>query len=108
MSPFTHFLASLRLIPVITLDQPDFAHALADALIAGGLPCAEITFRTQAAAECIRRLSVRGDLLLGAGTVLDVEHAERALDAGPADRRRVRVALCRVIAMYLFEGGVVI
>jgi 2-dehydro-3-deoxyphosphogluconate aldolase/(4S)-4-hydroxy-2-oxoglutarate aldolase len=56
---------------------------LGNALIAGGLPCAEITFRTSAAEEAIRRIaSELPQVVIGAGTVLSVEHAEKAVAAG--------------------------
>jgi len=75
-------LAELRLVPIVEIDDADDAVPLADALAAGGLPCAEITFRTAAAAESLRRLGSRSDLLLGAGTVLSVDQAKQARDAG--------------------------
>ena len=71
-----------RIIPVVVLDDPNGAEPLADALVAGGLPIAEVTFRTEAAIGAIKRMSARGDLLVGAGTVTTVEHVERAADAG--------------------------
>jgi len=71
------------IVPVIKLDSPDQAVDLAKALIDGGLPVAEITFRTAAAEESIRRVfAAYPDMLLGAGTVLTVEQAKRAIDAG--------------------------
>lgn len=69
-------------VPVIALDDAAKAGALAEALVAGGLPVAEVTFRTGAAAEAIRTMAARGDMLVGAGTVLDVDTARRAQDAG--------------------------
>jgi 2-dehydro-3-deoxyphosphogluconate aldolase/(4S)-4-hydroxy-2-oxoglutarate aldolase len=75
-------LSRLRLVPIVEIDDAEDAEPLADALAAGGLPCAEITFRTAAAAESLRRLGSRADLLLGAGTVLSVDQAKQALDAG--------------------------
>lgn len=77
-------IASLRLVPVIVLEKSADAAPLGDALAAGGLPVAEVTFRTSAAEESLRILSARGDLLVGAGTVLDVETARRAIGAGAA------------------------
>ncbi|WP_316667753.1 bifunctional 4-hydroxy-2-oxoglutarate aldolase/2-dehydro-3-deoxy-phosphogluconate aldolase [uncultured Propionibacterium sp.] len=71
-----------RIIPVIALGSSDKADGLAQALVDGGLPIAEVTFRTDAAAESIRAMADRGDILIGAGTVLDVEQVHRALDAG--------------------------
>lgn len=75
-------LGRLRVIPVIAIDDAADAPALGDALAAGGLPVAEVTFRTPAAADAIRALARRGDLLVGAGTVLNADTAKRAVDAG--------------------------
>jgi 2-dehydro-3-deoxyphosphogluconate aldolase/(4S)-4-hydroxy-2-oxoglutarate aldolase len=75
-------IAQLRLIPMIVIDKADHAGPLADALVAGGLPVVEITFRTPAAGESIRALADRGDILVGAGTVLSIDKADRAIDAG--------------------------
>src|SRR5690606_9506088 len=59
------------------------AAPLAEALVAGGLPCAEVTFRTGAAAESIRRMTdAEPGMLVGAGTVLTIEQARQARDAG--------------------------
>lgn len=76
-------LSSHGVIPVIAIDDPDAALPLADALTAGGLPIAEITFRTRAAAEVIRMLSEqRPQLIVGAGTVLNRENLIAAKQAG--------------------------
>lgn len=76
-------LKSFGVIPVIAIDDPKRALGLADALIEGGLPVAEITFRTVAAAEVMRLLTAeRPDLLLGAGTVLTTQNADLAKDCG--------------------------
>jgi 2-dehydro-3-deoxyphosphogluconate aldolase / (4S)-4-hydroxy-2-oxoglutarate aldolase len=74
----------LRIVPMIAMDNADRAAPLADALVSGGLPCAEITFRTNAAESAMRILAGRGDILLGAGTVLSVDQVDRAVDAGCA------------------------
>lgn len=71
-----------RLVPVIALDDASQANPLADALVAGGLPVAEVTFRTPAALESIRLMAERGDLLVGAGTVLTTEQVDQAQAAG--------------------------
>jgi 2-dehydro-3-deoxyphosphogluconate aldolase/(4S)-4-hydroxy-2-oxoglutarate aldolase len=71
-----------RIVPVVVLDDADHAPPLAEALLAGGLPVAEVTFRTAAAADAIRKLADRGDMLVGAGTVLTCEQVDRAVDAG--------------------------
>ena len=76
-------LRTLRLLPVIVIDDPADAAPLARALSEGGLPCAEVTFRTAAAAEAIRRMTdADPELLVGAGTVLTVEQAAAARAAG--------------------------
>ena len=76
-------LEAYKLVPVIKLDSPDDALPLAEALITGGLPVAEITFRTDAARESIRKIrSAYPDMLTGAGTVLSLEQAKAAADAG--------------------------
>ena len=71
------------LVPVIKLEDAAQAVPLADALCRGGLPVAEVTFRTAAAAESIRRIrAAHPEMLVGAGTVTSVEMAQQALDAG--------------------------
>ena len=75
-------LAQLRVIPVIVLENAADAQPLAEALLAGGLPCAEITFRTAAALDAIRAIAQVPGMLVGAGTVLKPEQAQAAADAG--------------------------
>ena len=75
-------IGELKVIPVVAIEDAGSAGALGDALAAGGLPIAEITFRTAAAEASIRTLSKQKDLLVGAGTVLNVDTAKRAADAG--------------------------
>jgi len=75
-------LSSARLVPVVVLDDAADANALAGALVAGGLPVAEVTFRTAAAADSIRAMLARGDILVGAGTVLTVAQVDQAVAAG--------------------------
>ncbi|MBO7711664.1 MAG: keto-hydroxyglutarate-aldolase/keto-deoxy-phosphogluconate aldolase, partial [Lachnospiraceae bacterium] len=71
------------IVPVVVLDDAKDAKALGQALVEGGLPCAEVTFRTAAAEEAIRIMAREfPDLLVGAGTVLTMDQAERAVDAG--------------------------
>jgi 2-dehydro-3-deoxyphosphogluconate aldolase / (4S)-4-hydroxy-2-oxoglutarate aldolase len=72
-----------RVVPVVVLADAAGAAPLADALAAGGLHCVEVTFRTDAAVEVIRAMAAaRPELVVGAGTVLTVAQAERAVDAG--------------------------
>ena len=75
-------LAASRLLPVIALNDASQARALGGALLAGGLPCAEVTFRTDAAAQAIEAMAQLPGMLVGAGTVLTVEQVDRAVDAG--------------------------
>ena len=75
-------LQSLKLIPIVSLDEPDDAEPLVDALCAGGLPVAEITLRNDKAIDVIRRLHHRDEFLLGAGTVHSAEQAQEAVEAG--------------------------
>ncbi|MFO7774714.1 MAG: bifunctional 4-hydroxy-2-oxoglutarate aldolase/2-dehydro-3-deoxy-phosphogluconate aldolase [Candidatus Hydrogenedentota bacterium] len=79
----TETLEQYRVVPVIAIEDADKALPLADALIGGGLPVAEITFRTEAAAEVIRTLRrEKPDLVVGAGTVISLENAAAAVEAG--------------------------
>ncbi len=73
----------IGIVPVIALDDAKDAEPLAKALCKGGLPCAEVTFRTDAAEESIRIMSEKfPDMLVGAGTVLTTEQVDRAVGAG--------------------------
>ena len=76
-------LYSIGLIPVIKIENADDAVPLAKALIDGGLPAAEITFRTPCAAEAIKRITdAYPEMLVGAGTVLTTEQVDAAIAAG--------------------------
>ena len=73
----------IGVIPVIAIDDADKAIPLAKALVEGGLPAAEVTFRTAAGEEAIRRIATQvPEMLVGAGTVLTKEQADRAIAAG--------------------------
>ena len=82
MTDILKAIGALRLVPVIVIDEEENAYPLAQALKAGGLPCAEITFRTAAAERSIRAMASDPEILLGAGTVLRPEQVDRALEAG--------------------------
>lgn len=76
-------ISELGVVPVIAIDREDDAVDLARALLEGGLPCAEITFRTPAAEGAIGKIAVNfPEVILGAGTVLTQDQAERAVAAG--------------------------
>lgn len=73
----------LGVVPVVVLEDKKDAIPLAKALSEGGLPCAEVTFRTDAAAESIRLISeTYPDMLVGAGTVLTTEQVDLAVKSG--------------------------
>ena len=70
-------------VPVVVLNDAEDAAPLADALVKGGIPCAEVTFRTEAAEESIRIMSEKyPEMLVGAGTVLTTEQVDRAVATG--------------------------
>lgn len=77
-------IMEIGVIPVIKLDNPEQdAVPLAEALCAGGVPAAEVTFRTEGAQEAIRRMkTARPDMLVGAGTVVSAYQVDQALEAG--------------------------
>ncbi|MEO5588543.1 MAG: bifunctional 4-hydroxy-2-oxoglutarate aldolase/2-dehydro-3-deoxy-phosphogluconate aldolase [Gemmatimonadaceae bacterium] len=76
-------LRALRLVPVIVIDDPRAAPPLGRSLVEGGLPCAEVTFRTAGASEALARLTGEcPEVLAGAGTVLNPAQAKEARDAG--------------------------
>ena len=75
-------LNEIKIIPVIAMNNAADAGPLADALVAGGLPCAEITFRTAAGADAVKVMADRGGILVGAGTVLKVDQVKLAVDNG--------------------------
>lgn len=82
MDPFLT-LGDLGIFPVIKIEDSRQAIRLAEALIAGGIPCAEITFRTKAASDSIRAMAeAYPEMLVGAGTVLSIAQAEQAVSAG--------------------------
>jgi len=75
-------LAVARIVPVIVLDDAADAGPLADALLAGGIDCAEITLRTPAGLAAVQALAHRDDILVGAGTVLTAAQTDEAVAAG--------------------------
>ncbi len=89
-------IAEHGVVPVVVLDDAESAPALGDALLAGGLPCVEITFRTDAAADAVARLAGDPRLTVGAGTILAPAQVDRAVAAG-----------ARFIVSPGFDAGVV-
>ena len=76
-------IQKIGIVPVVVLNDAKDAEPLAKALCEGGLPCAEVTFRTEAAEESIRIISQKyPEMLVGAGTVLTTEQVDRAVAAG--------------------------
>ena len=75
-------IADIGIVPVIVLADPGLARPLADALAAGGLPCAEVTFRTPRATEALKLMAQDPRLVVGAGTVLTADQVDAAIKAG--------------------------
>jgi 2-dehydro-3-deoxyphosphogluconate aldolase/(4S)-4-hydroxy-2-oxoglutarate aldolase len=94
-------------VPVVAIAKAEDATHLGQALLDGGLPCAEITFRTAAAEEAIKRIaSELPEILVGAGTVLNIEQAERAVSAGA--RFIVSPGFDAKVVSWCLEQGVVV
>ena len=105
MSDMMKELYSIGLIPVIKIENADDAVPLAKALIDGGLPAAEITFRTPCAAEAIKRITdAYPEMLVGAGTVLTTEQVDAAIAAG--SKFLVSPGLNPKITSYALSKGV--
>ena len=83
MKEFKEQFRKIGIVPVVVLDDAKDAAPLAEALTEGGLPCAEVTFRTAAAADVIKIMTEKyPEMLVGAGTVLTTEQVDRAVAAG--------------------------
>jgi len=83
MTTLNERLKALKVIPVIAIKDANDAVPLGKVLVENGMPCAEITFRTPAAAQAIKNLrEAFPDMLIGAGTVLNSETVDQAIDAG--------------------------
>ena len=82
MNAILQEIGKRRIVPAVAIDDAADADALGEALVSGGLPIAEIMFRTSAAEASLRALTRRKNLLIGAGTVLNVDTVKRAVDAG--------------------------
>ncbi|GHV52534.1 hypothetical protein AGMMS49579_09950 [Spirochaetia bacterium] len=98
-------LGKIGIIPVIKIDDPEKAVPLAKALIAGGIPCAEVTFRTAQGEEAIRRMAAEvPGILVGAGTVLTTDQVDRAIRAGA--KYIVSPGLNPKVVAYCIEKGI--
>lgn len=83
MNEILERISKIGIVPVVKIDKAEDAVPLAKALCAGGLPCAEITFRTQAAAEAIKIMTENfPDMCIGAGTVLNAAQVDAAVESG--------------------------
>ncbi|MFD2160655.1 bifunctional 4-hydroxy-2-oxoglutarate aldolase/2-dehydro-3-deoxy-phosphogluconate aldolase [Rubritalea tangerina] len=102
-------ISSLRVVPVVVVDEVELAQSLGEALVAGGLPIAEVTFRTDAAMGAMEVLASRGDILVGAGTVTTVDQVKEARESGakfvvsPGFHREV-VEYCLANEMLVLPG----
>jgi 2-dehydro-3-deoxyphosphogluconate aldolase / (4S)-4-hydroxy-2-oxoglutarate aldolase len=98
-----------RIIPVVVIEELETARPLAEALDRGGLPVAEVTFRTDVAADAVRLLADERRLLVGAGTVVLPEQVDLAVEAGarfivmPGFSHRV-VERCRELDVLVIPG----
>ncbi|MDD6514467.1 MAG: bifunctional 4-hydroxy-2-oxoglutarate aldolase/2-dehydro-3-deoxy-phosphogluconate aldolase [bacterium] len=100
-------IQEIGIVPVVVLDDAKDAAPLAKALCEGGLPCAEVTFRTAAAEESIRIMSEQfPEMLVGAGTVLTTEQVDRAVAAGA--KFIVSPGMNPRIVKYCVEKGILI
>ena len=100
-------IQKIGIVPVVVLDDAKDAAPLAKALCEGGLPCAEVTFRTAAAEESIRIMSEQfPEMLVGAGTVLTTEQVDRAVAAGA--KFIVSPGMNPRIVKYCVEKGILI
>ena len=112
MHPILNRIRLTGIIPVVKLEDAGDAVPLARALVSGGLPAAEITFRTSVASEAIRRMTFElPEMLIGAGTVLTCEQVTQAVNAGaqfivsPGTNPRV-VRRCQELGVPVLPGVV--
>src|SRR3546814_12414646 len=108
---FLHHRIRHRSVPVVTAHAAEQGLRIAEALAEGGLPVAEITFRTDAAPDAIAEIAARGEVLVGAGTVLRPDQVDRAVAAGatfvvsPGTSRSV-IDRCRHHGIPVLPGAV--
>lgn len=105
MNAIYQTLKQLHIVPVVVLNDARDAEPLAEALCRGGLPCAEVTFRTPAAEESIRIMAEKfPQMTVGAGTVLTIDQVNRAIDADA--RFIVSPGLNPRIVQYCIDRGI--
>lgn len=105
MSTIFEQFKKIGIIPVVVLDDAKDAEPLAKALCEGGLPCAEVTFRTAAAADVIRIMHEKfPEMLVGAGTVLTTEQVDKAIECGA--KFIVSPGLNPDVVSYCLEKGI--
>lgn len=102
---FYQKLEELAIVPVVVLEKVEDALPMAEALIAGGMPSAEVTFRTPCAAACIKAMAeAHPEMCVGAGTVLTVEQVDEALEAGA--QFIVSPGFSKAVVRHCIERGV--
>jgi len=105
MNAILEELGKIGIVPVVKIDDVEKAVPLVKALAAGGIPCAEITFRTAQGEEAIRRAAKEApDVLVGAGTVLTTDQVDRAIGAGA--RFIVSPGLNPKVVAYCLQKGI--
>ena len=98
-------IEKIGIVPVVVLEDTKDAEPLGKALCEGGLPCAEVTFRTDAAEESIRIMAEKfPEMLVGAGTVLTIDQVDRAVNAGA--KFIVSPGLNPKVTAYCVEKGI--
>lgn len=107
MNEIHELLGRIKVIPVVVIDDAENAEPLAHALIEGGLPTMEVTFRTGAARSALERIArMNSPILPGAGTVLSVDQAKAAVDSGA--RYIVSPGLSRSVVEYCLTNGIAV
>ena len=107
MNQILNKINEIGIVPVIALSDVEKAVPLAKALLEGGIPCAEVTFRTAEGEACIRRIAAEvPEVLVGAGTVLTTEQVDKAINAGA--RFIVSPGFNPKVVTYCLEKGITV
>ena len=104
MSDVLEQIAAARVVPIVVIDDAEMAEPLGHAVLGAGMPIIEITLRTDASYESIKRLSSIDGLLVGAGTVLSIDNVKAALDAGASFM--VTPGINADVITYCVENGI--